>query len=93
MMSGVMSDQAKHTEVQLGLQGRLVIPAPLRRALGFEPGETLLVRVEDDRLVLEKQESVKRRLKARFAAIPSGRSLARELLADRREEAKREEPR
>lgn len=88
-----MSDSAKHTEVQLGPQGRLVIPAPLRRRLGFEPGDTLVARLEDDRLVLEKQESIKRRLKARFAGVPAGKSLAKELLAERREEATREEQR
>lgn len=86
-----MSETAKPIEVQLGLQGRLVIPAMLRRLLGFEPGDTLIARLEDDRLVLEKQESIKRRLKDRFAALPVEKSLARELLTERREEAKRDE--
>jgi len=86
-----MADSAKHTEVQLGPQGRLVIPAPLRRQLGFELGDTLIARQEDGRLILEKQESIKRRLKARFASVPEAKSLAKELLAERRQEAKQEE--
>ncbi len=79
-----------HDEVQLGAQGRLVIPAKLRKALGFKPGDRLIARLEDDRLVLEKASSVERRLRALFAHIPSDVSLADELIAERREEARRE---
>lgn len=78
------------TEVQLGPQGRLVIPAPLRRSLGFETGDSLIARMEEGRLILEKADTIKRRLKARFAHLPSTTSLANELLAERRDEAKRE---
>jgi len=81
------------TEVQLGPQGRLVIPARLRRLLGFEPGDTLVARLENGRLILEKREAIRRRLKDRFGRLPAGRSLASELLAERRREAEREEGR
>ena len=46
------------TEVQLGPQGRLVIPAPLRRSLGFESGDSLIARMEEGRLILEKAETI-----------------------------------
>lgn len=85
-----MPKSSAQTQIQLGPQGRLVIPASLRRSLGFEPGDALLVRVEDGRLILEKAETIKRRLKARFSKVPKDRSLADELLAERRDEAKRE---
>lgn len=78
------------TEVQLGPQGRLVIPAPLRRSLGFESGDSLIARMEEGRLILEKAETIKQRLKSRFAHLPPTTSLAEELIAERREEAKRE---
>lgn len=81
---------ALQTEVQLGPQGRLVIPAQLRRTLGFESGDTLIVRVDNQRLILEKPDALKQKLKARFARLPKGTSLATELLAERREEANRE---
>jgi AbrB family looped-hinge helix DNA binding protein len=84
-----MSKLLTHVEVHLGPQGRLVIPAPLRRRLGLETGDTLIARLEEGRLVLEKPEVIKRRLKARFAQLPQGTSLAAELLTERREEAKR----
>ena len=78
-----------HADVQLGAQGRLVVPAPIRKALGFRPGEMLVARVEDDHLVVEKPESVERRIRDRFRKS-RGRSLADELVAERREEARRE---
>lgn len=85
-----MSELPPYAEVHLGRQGRLVIPAPLRRSLGFEEGDTLIARSDEGRLVLEKQETIKQRLKARFSHLPKNRSLADELIAERREEAKRE---
>ena len=77
-------------EVSLGRQGRLVIPAPLRRSLGLEDGDRLVARQEADRLVLEKPEQIKQRLKARFAQVPVERRLVNELIAERREESRRE---
>ncbi len=78
-------------ELALGKQGRVVIPARLRRALGLEPGDRLVARQEGDRIVLERREAVERRLKARVGAIPKDVSLVDELLADRRAEASREQ--
>ena len=78
-----------HADVPFGAQGRVVVPAPIRKALGFRPGDTLVARVEDDRLVIEKPESVERRVRDRFRTS-RGRSLAGELVTERREEARRE---
>lgn len=86
----VVSDIEYSEEVHLGAQGRLVIPARLRRRLGLQRGDTLIARSEHGRLVVEKAEVTKQRLKARYARVPGNRSLAKELLAERREEAKRE---
>lgn len=85
-----MNELSKSVEVHLGRQGRLVIPAALRRLLGFEEGDTLIAREEAGRLVFEKQERIKQRLKARFAQVPKDRSLVNELIAERREAAKKE---
>lgn len=84
-----MPDTTIHADVRLGAQGRLVVPAPIRKALGFRPGETLVARVEGGCLVIEKPEAVERRLHAWFRKF-EGRSLAEELIAERREEARRE---
>ena len=85
-----MSDSMVHADIRLGAQGRLVVPASIRKALGFRPGETLVARVEDEHLVIEKPEAVERRLHARFRKF-EGRSLAEELIAERHEEARKEE--
>lgn len=79
-----------HSEVQLSAQGRLVIPAALRRALGFQPGDKLIAYQQDGRLVLEKSSAIERRLRRRFEHVPKDESLADELIAERRAEARRE---
>ncbi len=76
--------------VRVGPQGRIVIPAHIRRALRIGPGEELLIRVEDGRLVLETRERVLERVQSWFAQVPPEVSLADELIAERREEARRE---
>jgi AbrB family looped-hinge helix DNA binding protein len=77
-------------EARLGDQGRLVIPAAARRALGLRAGDVLSVRVEHDHLVLERRAAVLARLRERFATVPQSVSLADELISERREEARRE---
>jgi AbrB family looped-hinge helix DNA binding protein len=74
-------------EIRVGAQGRVVIPVELRRELNIDQGETLVARVDADRLILEKRESVLKRLQSRFASVPSTVSLADELIAERRAEA------
>jgi AbrB family looped-hinge helix DNA binding protein len=77
--------------VTLGPKGRLVVPAPLRRELGVEPGDVLVAHVEDGRLVLETREAILERLRRMFDVVPKDVSLVDELFAERREEFEREE--
>jgi AbrB family looped-hinge helix DNA binding protein len=83
--------QTTKTTVRVGPQGRLVIPAAVRKALKVEPGTELAIRLEGEQLILERREAVERRLKARFAHIPQEVSLVEALLRERREEARREQ--
>ena len=85
-----MSDNAAPVEMSLGRQGRLVIPATLRRSLGLEEGDRLVARQDANRLVIEKPEQIKQRLKARFAQVPAERRLVDELISERREESRLE---
>ena len=85
-----MARTQSSNEVQLGAQGRLVIPAHLRKALDLKPGDRLLARREGESIVLERRSSLVKRLQERFAHIPSEVSLADELIAERRAEAERE---
>jgi AbrB family looped-hinge helix DNA binding protein len=68
----------------LGKQGRLVIPASIRTALGLAPGDRLHLHVTGRRLVLERQRDAVAELRALAAEVPTNRSLVEELLADRR---------
>ena len=77
-------------EVQVGAQGRVVIPAALRKALKLKPGDRLVARKVGESLVLERRETVERRLRGRFRHIPRDVSLTDELIAERRAESERE---
>lgn len=85
-----MDQSSPALEVNVGRQGRLVIPAALRRSLGLGEGDTLIARQEQDRLILEKPDAIKQRLRERFAKVPADRQLVDELLAERRLEAQQE---
>ncbi len=77
-------------EVQVGAQGRVVIPAGLRKTLKLRAGDRLVARLVGESLVLERRELVERRLLDRFKHIPRDVSLVDELIDERRSEATRE---
>ena len=85
-----MATSEAKSEVQLGPQGRVVIPAHLRKALDLKPGDRLVARQDGDSIVLERPENLVKRLQARFAQIPESVSLVDEFLAERHAEAARE---
>ena len=68
----------------LGQQGRLVIPAEVRAALGLAPGDRLHLRLAGRQLVLERQQDAAAELRGLASAVPRTRSLVDELLAERR---------
>ena len=77
--------------LRLGKQGRVVIPAHLREALGLKEGDALIARVEDGKLVMETPEQALARFRAYVRShVPPGVSLVDELIAERREEARKE---
>lgn len=79
------------TKVTLGPDGRIVIPAPLREALGFKENETLFLSVEEGELRIRTLEVMMRRVQALVRRyIPEGVSLVDELLEDRRREVEEE---
>lgn len=83
-----------HAEVEVNPQGRVTIPAGLRRQLGLHPGSRLVIRVEEDRIVLEDPTAMLARLRARLAAAREAAGVttldSEELMADRRAEARQE---
>jgi AbrB family looped-hinge helix DNA binding protein len=82
--------QENTTNLQIGPQGRLVIPAAVRRELGLEPGSELIMWVRDGQLILETKDNLQRRLRARYQGWPQDGRISEELIAERRLEAARE---
>lgn len=79
------------TRLRINENGRVVIPAPFRKALGINPGDEVVLRLEDDELRITTQKKRlerARRLVRKY--IKPGESLADELIAERREAAAKE---
>jgi bifunctional DNA-binding transcriptional regulator/antitoxin component of YhaV-PrlF toxin-antitoxin module len=79
----------KMYRVRIGNQGRLVVPAELRRELGVEPEDILVGWIDEDgRLIFQRREDIEKEIWAMMEGIEV--SLADELIAERRREAARE---
>ncbi|MBU1189854.1 MAG: AbrB/MazE/SpoVT family DNA-binding domain-containing protein [Gammaproteobacteria bacterium] len=77
-------------EVQIGAQGRMIIPTVLRKSMNLKPGDRLIARQSGDSLVLERRSDIEKRLLAMFAQASINTSLAAQLIAERRQEASTE---
>ena len=65
-----------------------MIPAPMRRELGIEPGDSVTLKMEDGDLRIVSRQAALRRIRERLKKkAPPGVSLADELIKDRRAEA------
>jgi antitoxin PrlF len=71
----------------LGQQGRLVIPAEVRAALGLAAGDHLHLHVAGARLVLQREQDAVDELRGLAKNVPKSRSFVDELLAERRLDA------
>lgn len=76
----------------LSTEGRVVIPASIRKELGLEPGVTLTFRAENGRVVMSTREAALAELQRLFAEHrpPNAGLMSEELIAERRLEAARE---
>ncbi|MGA3316125.1 MAG: AbrB/MazE/SpoVT family DNA-binding domain-containing protein [Candidatus Korobacteraceae bacterium] len=71
--------------------GRVVIPAAFRKALGFEIGDEVVLRIQDDELrITTQQRRIQRARRHARQYVKPGTSLVNELLAERREAARNE---
>lgn len=83
---------APETRLRVNENGRVVIPAAFRKALGINAGDEVVLRLEDDELritTLKKRLERAQRLVRKY--VKPGVSLADELIAERRREAARDE--
>jgi AbrB family looped-hinge helix DNA binding protein len=73
--------------VRLGKGGRVVLPALYRKALDLRPGDELVVELDGDVLHLSSRSAGIKRAQAIVSRrVPASRSLAEELIAERRTE-------
>jgi AbrB family looped-hinge helix DNA binding protein len=80
------------TRVRINENGRVVIPAALRKAMGIKAGDELLVRLEDNELRIATMRNRIARAQERVSSyVKPGVSLVDKLIAERREENRREE--
>ncbi len=83
-----MTYQARVTEA-----GHVILPDELAEELGLRPGGALEIERDGDKLILKSYQQVVRGAQAKFRAmLPSDYrgSLADELIAERRREARRD---
>jgi AbrB family looped-hinge helix DNA binding protein len=76
------------TRTRVNENGRVVIPASFRKALGIKTGDELVLRLENDELrktTLRRRLEQARRLVRKH--VKPGTSLVDELIAERREAA------
>ena len=73
--------------VHVSKNGRFVIPAAYRRALGLGEGGEVVLRLRGGCLELEPPALALQRAREAVRKYASGRNLAEELLSERREEA------
>jgi AbrB family looped-hinge helix DNA binding protein len=77
----------EETRLRVSQNGRIVIPASFREALGIAVGDEVVLRLQDDELRITTQQ---RRIERARHYLKPGTSLVRELMTERREAAKRE---
>lgn len=77
--------------IRVNENGRVVIPASYRRALGIKAGDEVILRMEDDELrITTMKRRIERAQRLVRKYVKPGISLVDELIAERREAAKRE---
>ena len=76
---------------RIGSGGRVVIPVEYRRLLGLEPGDEVIIRLENDELrILSRAAAVRRAQAIVRLHAGEGRSLVDEMSAERRLKAENE---
>jgi len=79
------------TRTRINENGRVVIPASYRKALGIKAGDEVILRMEDDELrITTMKRRIERAQRRVRKYVKPGVSLADELIAERRQAAKRE---
>ena len=87
----MLSEKSKISE-----NGRILVPASFRKAMGLKGGESVTLTLDEDGLHSQSKQQIIARAQAAVREIfgadpPAGHLLSEELIAERRSEARREE--
>ncbi len=78
-------------KTKIGEGGRVVLPSAARKAAGLNVGDEVFVMVEKDKLTINSIPFALRKAQNRMAKyLPRNRSVAKELIDERRREARKE---
>jgi AbrB family looped-hinge helix DNA binding protein len=81
----------QETRLRINENGRVVIPASFRKALGVKAGDELILRFEDEELrITTMKRRIERAQRHVRKYVKPGTSLVDELIAERREAARHE---
>lgn len=81
----------EETKTRVNENGRVVIPASFRKALGINIGDEVVLRIQDDELrITTQRQRIQRAQRRARRYLKPGESLVEELLAERRKAAERE---
>ena len=86
--------EPRFVRCKINQNGRIVIPAAIRQEMGLKPGESVVMALEDGVLRIESHRSRIRRIQEEFRKHvpirPGEMLMSDQLIAERREEARRE---
>jgi AbrB family looped-hinge helix DNA binding protein len=78
-------------KARVGAGGRIVIPSDMRSAMGLNIGDEVIIKADDEGLRLQTvRQAIAEAQKIVAKYVKPGRSLSKELIAERRKEAARE---
>ena len=81
-------------DIPLQENGRMILPAELRRALGVGKGDRVVILTTENGVELTTAQRARRRAQERFRRlVPEGVSVVDEFLAEKRAEVAREDAR
>ena len=77
-------------KTKVGQGGRIVLPVEFRKAMGIKPGDEVILAFKDGEVRVFTRQMAIKRAQGMLKHIAPGRSLADELIQERRAEAARE---
>lgn len=86
-----MTLEPLQSKARINANGRIVLPAAMRKAIGVKPGDEVLLRVEDGEICVYTMANAVRQVQELVRPYAKGKgSMVDELIRERRREARRE---